>query len=102
MKKLKLKALEFNAEQVLTREQLRNVLGGDDGSGGDSCSMTYQDPSGQWHTEQGTCSVATYNVGYGDSGYTQFVPYCSTSSFPNPTQLSSNGGVSKCGNSWAI
>jgi natural product precursor len=33
MKKLKLKALNFGADQVLSREQLKNVLGGD-GSGG--------------------------------------------------------------------
>lgn len=42
MKKLKLKALELGAREVLTREQLKNVLGGfDDGSGsgsGTSCS----------------------------------------------------------------
>lgn len=39
MKKLKLKALELSAEEMLTREQLKNVLGGsgDDGSG---CSAT--------------------------------------------------------------
>jgi hypothetical protein len=34
MKKLKLKALELGAKEVLSREQLKNVLGGfDDGSG---------------------------------------------------------------------
>ncbi|MBS1917687.1 MAG: hypothetical protein JST87_15560 [Bacteroidetes bacterium] len=34
MKKLKLKALELGVTEVLTREQLKNVLGGDSGSGG--------------------------------------------------------------------
>jgi len=34
MKKLKLKALELGAKEVLTRAQLKNVLGGDEGSGG--------------------------------------------------------------------
>jgi len=35
MKKLKLKALELGVSELLTREQLKNVLGGD-GSGGGS------------------------------------------------------------------
>lgn len=34
MKKLKLKALELGANEVLTREQLKNVLGGDGSSDG--------------------------------------------------------------------
>lgn len=35
MKKLKLKALEYGAIEILTREQLKKILGGDDfGSGG--------------------------------------------------------------------
>jgi len=37
MKKLKLKALELGANELLSREQLKNVLGGD-GSGGGSGS----------------------------------------------------------------
>jgi len=36
MKKLKLKALELGASELLTRSQLKNVLGGD-GSGGTFC-----------------------------------------------------------------
>lgn len=38
MKKLKLKALELGAKELLTREQLKMVLGGDDGSGSGSGS----------------------------------------------------------------
>ena len=38
MKKLKLKALGLGAREVLSREQLRNVFGGSDGSGGDGCA----------------------------------------------------------------
>jgi hypothetical protein len=34
MKKLKLKALELGAMELLTRAQLKNVLGGYDGGGG--------------------------------------------------------------------
>lgn len=47
MKKLKLKALELGAREVLNREQLKHVLGGfDDGSGsgktgsGNKCSTS--------------------------------------------------------------
>jgi hypothetical protein len=38
MKKLKLKALELGAKELLTREQLKMVLGGDFGSGSGSGS----------------------------------------------------------------
>ncbi len=37
MKKVKLKALEAGAKELLSREQLKNVLGGS-GSGGGTCS----------------------------------------------------------------
>ena len=41
MKKLKLRALELGANELLTREQLKNVMGGDgsgDGSGGEDAT----------------------------------------------------------------
>jgi hypothetical protein len=38
MKKLKLRALEIGAQEILTREQLKNVFGGDLGSGSGSGS----------------------------------------------------------------
>lgn len=34
MKKLKLQAIELGAREFLSRDQLKNVFGGDDGSGG--------------------------------------------------------------------
>ncbi|TWF40655.1 hypothetical protein FHW36_104338 [Chitinophaga polysaccharea] len=37
MKKLKLKALDLGAKELLTREQLKNVMGGD-GSGTKDCT----------------------------------------------------------------
>jgi hypothetical protein len=37
MKKLKLKALELGAMELLTRAQLKNVLGGDDYGGAGTC-----------------------------------------------------------------
>jgi hypothetical protein len=40
MKKLKLKALELGATEVLSREQLMNTFGGDTPSGSDNCSVT--------------------------------------------------------------
>ena len=40
MKKLKLKALEFGAKEVLTRVQLKNVLGGS-GSGSGSAGPSF-------------------------------------------------------------
>ncbi|MBS1917694.1 MAG: TIGR04149 family rSAM-modified RiPP [Bacteroidetes bacterium] len=55
MKKLKLKALEFNAEQVLTREQLKNILGGDGGSGNCTCTCTGGKFSGDsWTYDNGS------------------------------------------------
>lgn len=39
MKQLKLKALELGGKEVLTRAQLKNILGGS-GNGGNSCSAT--------------------------------------------------------------
>jgi hypothetical protein len=33
MKKIKLESLEFNAPEILSRMQLKHVMGGDDGSG---------------------------------------------------------------------
>ncbi|TWF40644.1 hypothetical protein FHW36_104327 [Chitinophaga polysaccharea] len=41
MKKLKLTALDLGAKELLTREQLKNVMGGDgSGSGTGSCTYT--------------------------------------------------------------
>ena len=40
MKRLKLKALELGAKEVLTRAQLKNVFGGDEGSGGTAVCKT--------------------------------------------------------------
>lgn len=49
MKKLKFKALELGAQELLTREQLKQVMGGNDGSGGSgagSCTYTKNCSSG--------------------------------------------------------
>jgi hypothetical protein len=59
MKKLKLRALQLGAAEVLTRAQLKNVLGGDDGGG--TCTLTYttdSDPTPKTisYTVSGSCS----------------------------------------------
>lgn len=38
MKKLKLKAVELGATELLTREELKNVLGGIGGGSGEECT----------------------------------------------------------------
>ncbi len=83
----------------LSRNELKHIKGGD-GSGG-SCSMTYQNPSGQWITEQGTCQEAYYDIWGPSNPGSVIVPYCSTKSFTGPVELSSNGGVSRCGAPYA-
>lgn len=67
-----------------------------------SCTMTYQDSSGGWHTETGSCytSITSYASGYDALGpiYTVVsTPFCHTASFSGPVPLSSNDGVSRCG-----
>ncbi|NLR78213.1 hypothetical protein [Chitinophaga eiseniae] len=41
MKKLKLTALDLGAKELLTREQLKNVMGGDGSGSGGAGSCTY-------------------------------------------------------------
>jgi hypothetical protein len=66
MKKLKLNALQLGATEVLTRAQLKNVLGGD-GSGATLCGIEtevcYTDPNTQdvytcfsyWENDEEVC-----------------------------------------------
>jgi hypothetical protein len=62
MKKLKLNLQQFEGVEVLTRSQLKKVLGGDSGSGAEGCSGScdYQwtDAKGNTHTTTGTCMTA--------------------------------------------
>lgn len=49
MKKLKLKALDLSAKEILTREQLKKILGGSDGgsgSGDGKCETKCKCPKG--------------------------------------------------------
>ncbi len=84
--------------QKLSKYEMKKVIGGL----AQGCSMTYQDSNGGWHTETGSCDTAleSYAVGYDDLGpiYSEVaVPFCHTASFSGPVELSSNGGVSRCG-----
>jgi hypothetical protein len=63
--------------------------------GGQSCSYTWQDSNGGWHTEQGHCSVGTTGI-QGSWGQIHVAAYCHTAHHTSPSALSSNGGVSRC------
>jgi len=76
MKKLKLKALELGASELLTRQQLKNVMGGS-GSGGSTCEVSvncYRTvfENGQWvekpngtikcTSDTGNCTHSTTSI----------------------------------------
>ncbi len=95
MKKLQLKALQFGAEEKLTREQLRDVLGGNmptsSGMGcgvGSSCSVF--DPN-TGITKHGNCTLDAL------PGFFTWQVVCHCDAAPAGTTLSSNGGQSRCG-----
>jgi hypothetical protein len=56
MKKLKLKALELGAREVLSREQLMNTFGGETPSGSDNCSVRCSSGS---TSDVGDCNRST-------------------------------------------
>ena len=62
MKKLKLNLQQFEGAELLTRSQLKKVLGGDDGGGSDTCSgfcnYEWTDSKGATHTTTGTCMTS--------------------------------------------
>jgi hypothetical protein len=57
MKKLKLKALELGAKELLSREQLKHVIGGDDGSGSGGAHTCYGSQSSCSYDQAGSGSV---------------------------------------------
>lgn len=59
MKKLKLQAFELGAREILSRDQLKNVLGGDDGSGSGSGSTIESDG----HCRTGGCLLYIRDLG---------------------------------------
>jgi len=73
--------------------------------GGKICTYSWQDNKGNWHTESGTCAVdrhaSTYlmelwNNSLGAIFYDAGTPYCRTESHTGATELTSNGGKSRC------
>lgn len=93
MKKLKLSLFTIKHVEILTREQLKKVMGGSsDGSGvglckSGTCSLAVQGSDGGWVTREGTCKYAMPL----DVGGTC---YCETGLGMVP--VTSNGGVSRC------
>jgi hypothetical protein len=76
MKKVKLKALELGAEELLQREQLKNVIGGTGGSnGGGSCTASVNCYRTIWQNGQAvevangsiSCSSSSGNCLHGDT-----------------------------------
>ncbi|MGN6299177.1 MAG: hypothetical protein ACTHM7_20455 [Ginsengibacter sp.] len=75
MKRVKLQMLGLSVNDLLTREQMKKVMGGSGsgGSGGDTCSGScdYQwtDAQGHTHTTTGSCLLAQPgNLCYCSSG----------------------------------
>ncbi|WP_407499934.1 hypothetical protein [Elizabethkingia anophelis] len=100
MKKLKLKHLDLDMVEMLTKEQLKDVLGGDDdgGSGEESlkpcssssCTLSVQQSDGSWKDYNGMCSVKISS----SPKHFFYTCYCKTDmGYQNVT---SNGGVSRC------
>jgi hypothetical protein len=98
MKKLNLKVANLNATEILSREELRKVVGGEGsdpianfigsilGAVCDNtpCTHTIQGSDGSWVTRTGHCSAgASYPHCYCDTGL-------------GDVRLTSNGGISRC------
>jgi hypothetical protein len=61
MKKLKLNLQQFEGAEVLTRSQLKKVLGGDVGSGDETCNCNSKDDCGA----DAPCCVACTSTSFG-------------------------------------
>lgn len=62
MKKLKLKALGLGAKEILSREQLKNVLGGS-GTTGTTGTGSGTTGSGDGHCRTGSCTLYVATLG---------------------------------------
>lgn len=93
MKKLSLSVKTFKKRKILTRSQLKKVLGGY-GSSAPNCKMETDCKlfiNGQ--NEEGDCSEYGF---IGSDGYPHVECFCKTLNHQTPTKLSSNGGISRC------
>lgn len=80
MKKLKLRAIELGAKEILSREQLKMILGGDDGSAGTSCTADSDCQGGMkccMTTDGSSIKICTLPAGNGGCP-THGVSGCST------------------------
>lgn len=64
MKKLKLQALKLGAKELLTREQLKNLMGGSGGSG-NKCNVSCSSDSDC----DSVCPNCEKNTNWGDNYY---------------------------------
>lgn len=107
MKKIKIYREELVVgEVVLTRSQLKKVMGGDFGSSGglgrcstDTCTLVGMTNDGTYASFNGNC--ATHVVWENLAGGI-YDCYCKTSVSSAPVSLDSNGGISKCGARYTI
>ena len=94
MKKLKLNLSHLKGGEMLSREQMKNLMGGDSGSSGQAnpapctdskCTMSIQGSDGSWVTRSGNCAFSSIiqNTCYCDVGL-------------GVTPVTSNSGVSRC------
>jgi hypothetical protein len=72
MKKLKLNLQQFEGAEVLTRSQLKKVMGGDGGSGGGCDAGTCQWGTNCFYQSGSQCGIAHClgDDGYGNCQYT--------------------------------
>lgn len=102
MKKISLKHLDHNATELLTKEQLKNVLGGYSPSSSRACkqgpcTVAVQESSGMWREYSGSCVYKAGNTN-GGTGYPQGSCHCSTPELSYNPYITSNDGVSRCTN----
>lgn len=95
MKKLKLKSLPFAAEEVLSREQLKLVLGGDGSSGSDGSAYGCREGTSCRLVLIGSDGSSTYRDGTCDYSYASHKCYCDVGLGAH-YEVTSNGGVSRC------
>ncbi len=95
MKKLSLKSNAFNKGEVLTRAQLKKVMGGNESGSGDTCN------------DGATCKVVITGVVDGEPFTSESTGTCSKDTFGSTItcycsaaggkgSLTSNGGKSRC------
>lgn len=96
MKKIKFKVRDSQKEEVLSREELKQVIGGDSfGCSSGPCTLAiYNTGTGQWVNFPGNCATTATPIGSIIGAYTTC--YCNAVGGPIPLQ--SNGGISRCGN----